>query len=67
MDGGKVMCLEGEKGRFRDGVVVFIRGKNGLGLERIQELKQRPALVMHSPSILLLAALPPRPRPAPTA
>ncbi len=29
MDGGKVMCLEGEKGRFRDGVVVSIRGKNG--------------------------------------
>ncbi len=29
MDGGKVMCLEGETGRFRDGVVVSIRGKNG--------------------------------------
>ncbi len=29
MDGGKVMCLGGGNGRFRDGVVVSIRGKMG--------------------------------------
>ncbi|KAF4107027.1 hypothetical protein G5714_013017 [Onychostoma macrolepis] len=37
-----------------------------LGLEKIQELKQRPALVNAQSFVLLLAALSPRPRPAPT-